>query len=236
MRFALLALLLPLPALAGGGDDAEKLFRELEKKVLAAKSLHLASEIEMVVKDEKGKFKGTLDLMGKKARFKMTGPFVKKRGAVDGEAMTMEAVSDGMKLVATITPPGKSTTKPTPKTFHELLCKMVCRAGVSGTLFIIEPAGPGPEKEADPDQVFKVSDFKAGKATKVNGRAARVLHYRVTLPGQEPLDVTLWLDAKTLLPLKRVFAKTGMRPALTETHTEFKLNPKLGAKTFELPK
>src|SRR5207302_1425640 len=46
MRFALLAVLLPTVAVAGEGNEAEKLFRQMEKQIASAKSLRLASAID----------------------------------------------------------------------------------------------------------------------------------------------------------------------------------------------
>jgi outer membrane lipoprotein-sorting protein len=58
-------------------------------------------------------------------------------------------------------------------------------------------------------------------------------------------DITVWIDAKTLLPLKRtVVMKLGEQlegwvpkdARISETYTEFNLNPKIDAKTFEMQK
>src|SRR5262249_2300554 len=56
MRFALLAAL--APAFAVQGNDAEKLFREMEKKITEAKSLRVASDIDVKDKREGGTLKG----------------------------------------------------------------------------------------------------------------------------------------------------------------------------------
>jgi outer membrane lipoprotein-sorting protein len=49
-------------------------------------------------------------------------------------------------------------------------------------------------------------------------------------------EVTLWIDAKTLLPLKRTVVTKRDVVHLTETYRDFKLDPKVDAKAFELPK
>jgi hypothetical protein len=46
--------------------------------------------------------------------------------------------------------------------------------------------------------------------------------------------MTLWIDAKTLLPLKRAYVLDNMR--IVENYHEFRLDPKIDAKAFELPK
>src|SRR5437588_312597 len=45
--------------------------------------------------------------------------------------------------------------------------------------------------------MFAVDDFKMGAAEKVNGREAKVIHYRLTLNGKHAVQAALWLDAAT---------------------------------------
>jgi hypothetical protein len=61
------------------------------------------------------------------------------------------------------------------------------------------------------------------------------LNYR---KGDDGLAVTVWLDAKTGLPLKRqVSAKAdGGTRVVEELYTDLKVGGKLDARTFELPK
>jgi outer membrane lipoprotein-sorting protein len=231
MRFALLAAL--LPALAGGGNDAEKLFREVEKKIAEAKSLRVASDIDVKAKREGGTLKSSLALaQGNKFRMTMKG----KGG---GKELEMEAVSDGNKFHARMSPPDDSKQEEVPKNLHTLVSRAISRTGPVGAFVIIRLIAPGASRELDPEKLFKVRDFKMGEAAKVNGRDAKVLHYQSDIEGQESAKVTLWLDARTLLPLKRVIipeAKGADLDQITETYTEFTLNPKLEDKTFELPK
>ena len=72
---------------------------------------------------------------------------------------------------------------------------------------------------------------------KVGSRDAKVITYNATI---KTLDagrhkVTLWIDAETLLPLKRVIVPEGVATRVTETCT-FDLNPKVEAGAFALPK
>jgi outer membrane lipoprotein-sorting protein len=231
MRFALMAAL--VPAFAAQGNDAEKLFREMEKKITEAKSLRVASDIDVKDKREGGTLKSSVALApGNKLRLTMKG----KGG---GKELEMEVVSDGDKLHARMIPPGDSKQEAVPKNLHALMRKVLSRTGPVGAFFVVRSGGPGAPKELDPEKLFKVHDFKMGEATKVKGRDAKVLHYQVDIERQESVKITLWLDARTLLPLKRVIvpeAKDADRTQLTETYTEFTLDPQLDAKTFELPK
>ena len=54
----------------------------------------------------------------------------------------------------------------------------------------------------------------------------------------DPLQITLWLDTKTDLPLKRqTLGKVkDVKMTAIEVYTEVSLNPKLDPKIFELPK
>jgi outer membrane lipoprotein-sorting protein len=227
MCFTLLALL--VPAFALQGNDAEKLFREMEKKITSAKSLKVSAEITW----PETKLLSSLALAGKKARFKMKGKDM-------GLDVSQDVTSDGNKLRLSAAVLPKKTTKEAavPKNFHELLSKCTCRAGLADALFLgaIFESGKGDERP-DPDKWFHVKDFKLGEPTKVNGRDAKVLHYHFDCKGSDAAQITLWVDAKTLLPLKRVttFEDKG-GPQITEIYTEFTLNPQFDDKTFEQPK
>jgi hypothetical protein len=85
--------------------------------------------------------------------------------------------------------------------------------------------------------------FKLGAAEKVGEREAKVVRYRFGKGGGDRGDqeIILWVDAKTLLPLKRVFDLRRNRGVvsgiiITERYNEFTLDPKIGAKAFGLPK
>jgi hypothetical protein len=65
-----------------------------------------------------------------------------------------------------------------------------------------------------------------------------VLSYTVAFDGRDKAKVTVWLDAKTKLPLKRKFEALEEKDKgqyFVETYSEFVLNPTLDAKKFELP-
>jgi len=50
------------------------------------------------------------------------------------------------------------------------------------------------------------------------------------------MQMTIWLDTQTNMPLKRLVIAPSEKARLTEVYTEFTLNPKLDGKMFELPK
>jgi len=80
-----------------------------------------------------------------------------------------------------------------------------------------------------------LSDFRMGPDEMVEGREAKVLHYRRGSK-KDGITVTLWLDTKTLLPVKRVAAFEGTKARIIDLYREFVLDPKVDASAFDLPK
>jgi outer membrane lipoprotein-sorting protein len=227
MRFAVLALFLLVPALAAQDNEAEKLLRQVEKKLAGAKSLKVVGELD--ASDEPFKMKATVLVAGNKLRLDM-------KGAKGDREFSMEAVSDGKMVKSTSTPPGKTQERPAPKNLGPAISQIVGRAGVIGLIFPLREKAEEPPKEINVDEMLPVSDFKMGKAEKVNGRDARVITYKVSPRDEKnPAMVTLWLDAKTLLPLKHVLeiSERGKDVRLTATYTTFEVNPKIDPKAFE---
>jgi outer membrane lipoprotein-sorting protein len=235
MRFAVLALLLPVFAGAGEGkaNEAEKLFRQMEKKIGSARALRIVADVQGKRKrtDEAWHFELAL-ARGNKVWIR--GKWRRTAGGLTESGMG-EFVSDGARQRLTDSSGGEAREAKEakiPAGFVKSLTALLARVGVRGALRLSRKwAG---EKAPDVDSLLSLGDFRMGEAAKVNGRDARVLHYQVTLAGsRDTAQVTLYLDAKTLLPLRRVIASGG---TLTETYTELTLNPKLDPKTFELPK
>jgi outer membrane lipoprotein-sorting protein len=243
MRYVLSLLMLPawLSLASAQDNDAEKLFRDMEKKIKAAK----AFEVTFVYQVENKKTKGELLLTkDNKARLKVSGAFGDKRNA------SFELVADGRQLRTKgakmfVGSNGQSGLElggesewETPKNFHDLLSATVSRGGVWFTVLVMPYFRAG-ENEIAPDNMkINAYDFKLGDAEKVGDGEAKVVRYRFGkgdgCRGDE--EITLWIDAKTLLPLKRSFTLKIDRIRVTETYNEFKLDPKVDAKAFELPK
>lgn len=90
------------------------------------------------------------------------------------------------------------------------------------------------------DKTFPVSDFKLGRKEKVGGREAQVVTFQLALRlmelGGRPVQVKVWIDIKTNLPLKRELIVDGGALRFTDTYTDMKLDEKLDPRLFELPK
>jgi hypothetical protein len=233
MRWVLLVLLLPALAVAGGeGNEGEKRYRDLEKRVGMTKMVHVAFASKILKGDkEAGHFKGVVDLED------WDKASVKVKGEVEGKAITLEMTADGKKLKVVATPPGGEKEEPLPRNFGAMVRTGVSRVGPTAGLLRGYPRIEGKE-EPDLDKLLRVSDFKLGANAKVEGREARVIEYKVTLTGTEKVSAKLWLDAKTHLPLKRELSADteGGTVRIVETYSEFTLGRKGQAKAPPPPK
>lgn len=245
MRFATLALVLAVPALAAQDNEAEKLFRQVEKQIAEAKSLKVASEVIVNYNGRMERLgKQGLTLVGNKFRLQMErkgGTTAKGDGTVSEEGMILtEIVSDGKAVKTTISTRGKPAETPaTPasRNLDQALRKTVARVGFVFTIMLGRQEGEALNRFVTSiEERFPVSDFKFGPAEKVGGRDTKVITYKFGPKRDESATVTLWVDAKTLVPLKHTVVLPGDDRHLTATYTTFDLNPKIDAKTFELPK
>jgi outer membrane lipoprotein-sorting protein len=226
-------------------DEAGKLFRDMERKVRAAKGFAVTFTYQVGGRKAKGEL---LAAQGNKARLKVIGHFEGKRKAC------FELASDGKRLKTKgarlyvhpsglpVVEAGGQSEWPTPKTFYAVLGSTVSRGGVWFTVLLLPylRGGEGGE-EIDPDaegSKMHAYDFKLAGAAKVGGRQARVLRYRFGKGGgcRDDEEMTLWIDAKTLLPLRRSFVLKNGGARISETYDAFTLDPKVGADAFELPK
>lgn len=133
---------------------------------------------------------------------------------------------------------GRKVEGKSPKNFHTRFGTIFSRGGMWYSLLVL-PSLQAEEKEvALEDMRIKVYDFTLNSAEKVGGRDAKVVRYRFGEGGACPDDaeVTLWIDAKSLLPLKRTFITKLDVMRVTEVYSEFKLDPKLDAGVFVIPK
>jgi outer membrane lipoprotein-sorting protein len=233
------ALVSPAP---GQDGEAEKLFRGMEKKVLAAKAFEVTFAWRVGKEETRGEL---LVTRGNQARLKVVGPLGGQRRA------GFELVSDG-RLVRTkgaklyvrapsglpaVDVGGQSQWR-TPKRFHAGLGTAASRGGVWFTVLAMPYLCEGSwDGNADGrGSRMKVHDFRLRGTERVGAREARVVLYRFG-GGDRRADeeVTLWLDAETLLPLQRSLTLQSEGARVTETYRGFVLNPKVGATAFALP-
>lgn len=247
-RILAIALAMIAPALAPAqDDDAEKIYRDLEKRILAAKAHQVemtytfgkqnANKVEMVITQDN------------KFHMKTTGPFQKPKSGYELISDGKDLKSIGARLsvmpsgLPSIETGGKSKSEwPTPASFHEAVSVIDARAGLWYTVFVMPYLATGQfGKKLDADgqgSKIKVYNFKLLADEKVGDQVAKVISYRFGdgSAGRDNADVKLWIDARSQLPLKRAFVMESQGIVITETYQSFKLDPKLDEKKFEFPK
>src|SRR5207247_2149211 len=90
------------------------------------------------------------------------------------------------------------------------------------------------------DKGTPVKNLKLGAKEMVGKREAQVVQYRLEdKDSKDSAVVSLWIDTKTHLPLKRLIVgeKTGKNDdiRITETYSVFTVDSKLDGKLFEIP-
>ncbi len=217
-------------------NEAEKLFRSMEKKIRAAKSLKVVSAAEA-------------EFGGKVTKLKATGQFAEgNKSRIDAESddgsrqMKLLFISDG-KQTGKLIPgpvPQFADSGATKAKHNESLIAAVARAGMVASVKIAEEG-----ELLDLEKIMPLSEFKLGAKERVGAAEAQIVEFVLTFDGKQRTPIQVWIDTKTMLPLKRAMQSERKMPGtgemikgerITETYTEFLLDPKLDAKVFELPK
>jgi hypothetical protein len=208
--------------------DAKAAFDRMERQVLMCKTLRMHLEVNSGTgKDAFLAMKGRLLIApGDKVRLELDG-------SMGGNPAKMALVSDGTKQRATSTG-SPAQDQDTKKGLGKLALTSVSRCGVVPTFILIATQDPA-EKEA-----FAISGLKLGKKEPVSGVESQVIEHQITLKNlEQPISVTVWVDVKTNLPVKRVVTlKEEGRDTIivTETYTKAVVDGKLDEKEFALPK
>jgi outer membrane lipoprotein-sorting protein len=221
-------LLLVVSMMASEPNDAEKLFNEMENKIISAKTLDCTLEVKL----EAGNmtFNGKASMMfadGNKAHVELT---------IDSPKMTkFEMTSNGMKTRAIVD--GKTQEiKDTPKKFYEHGKTMFSRAGALLPFF---NARRSDQPEDEDEFNFKASDYTLGKKEMVGDKEAQMIQYALNSKAtKDPFAITVWIDTKTHLSLKRVIKieKGNEKGSFTEIYSKLTLDGKIDPKMFEIPK
>jgi len=220
---------------AGAGENmAEAQFKKMEEQVLKCKSLQM--DIDIVAGPEKEAFMAMKGRMlvaaGNKIRMELDGEVRKEK-----DQMLM--VSDGTKMsMGNSKRPGKE--QDTTKHLTQISLASYSRGGIIASLFKARAGGPdGKPKAFDIDKDMAISDLKLGKKETVGEREAQAIEYKLALEaGGDSLAMTVWIDVKTNLPIKRVsLMKEGnMTITITESYAKTVLDGKIDEKEFALPK
>lgn len=226
MRWLLTVALtgLAMPALAGD-NEAEKLFRQMEKKLQNAKTVQVRFESSLMVQGIPGSIKGRL-ICGEGNLLRIEASVL-----LGAQASNATMISDGKKLFAKDTGQAAVDVQDCPKGLGAFCRGILSRVGIVGGL---EPLrGKDTLKVED---VFKLADFKLGAKEKVGKAETQVVDYTVQFEGKKVL-AKMWIDTQTLLPAKLDMRNQG-GPAveLSETYRDYTIDGKVDAKLFEAPK
>lgn len=212
-------ILAAAPARAQEGE-AEKLYRAMEKKVLAAESLALEFNSEMTVDDKKFTVKGTIYVAaGNKTRLEM-------ESVLFGGGKTLivtNGESSYMKTGNLVYDKGPFAPK------GEVLLALIARFGAAMEKKIAT---------ADLGKDWPVKNFKLGVKEMFGKREAQVVQYQIQDNKIGDLtEVSVWIDTKTQMPLKRAMAGKDKKTIgdLAEAYGVFTVDSKLDGKLFDIP-
>jgi outer membrane lipoprotein-sorting protein len=211
-----------------GENDAEKLFRQMEKKVKAAKTIQIRFDLTLKFFGADGTLKGT-SVFGEADKLRLDA-----KGSMAGQNIEVTAIGDGTKMHLIDREKAQTKVEDSPKGVGGYFRAVLPRIGIfSG----IEDASKGKELP-NVDEYFKVSDFKLGAKEKVGNAETRLVEYTVLFRGKDKGSVKVWINTKSTLPAKlEIRAEAGgVTIEILETYTEYALDGKLDAKLFEAPK
>jgi hypothetical protein len=170
-------------------------------------------------------------MSGNKLRLEFSGG---KNPGDDGKPYKVLWMSDGTtRSIITVSGEGKPKPGKAPKNLAARFLTVVARPGVLMSQLPLPDVAVADEKER-----FPVSNFTLGKEEKVGERQTQRLDYQLAVKGQNPtFSVTVWIDLKTGLPVKRLVTggEGEEKLAYCETYN-LTLDGKLDPKMFELPK
>ncbi len=224
----ILALVVAQPA---GADDARAVFDRMERTVLACKTLHVRADLpDLGGKDVTARL---VVARGNKMRLELGVP------ATAGGRRTATTVSDGALLRTPGAVPRRDDAAPARLT--DIALAAVTRGGIWLTLYPVleHPTPSAGYKDFDRDRDLPVSAFRLGRREPVAGREAQEVGYVLRHQGED-LAVSVWVDVRTHLPLRRVVRDpSGAGPAgvvLTEAYTRVGVDEKVEGTEFELPR
>jgi hypothetical protein len=241
MRYLVAVLLLPPflraddpspPLNAPRVANAERLLRLFEAKILSARTARFVFEVKMKGNGEEVTGKGSLAIdSGDKFCLEV-------EVALGKVTQKCKALSDGTKMKVLASDDGAEPQvqeRPTPRNLRALLARLISRGGVAAVGFFAEQGLPEAEPSGD-NSLFAVTDLALLGMETVRSRKAAVLRHQVKVIGNNPTTVTLWLDCRTHLPLKRVFTPSDEGFEVTEIYRHIESGGELDAKLFVLPK
>ena len=222
----LLALIAAALLLPQEKNEAEELFKKMEEKIAKSKTVQLSYVGRMTPQDLD--LSGTLFLgEGNRGRLEM-----EQKVNMLKKTLRKFFTSNGSKSVFVCESPEREVVRfNTPAALGKLIRGGFARAGFWDS---IHSSDTETDAKADPETAFAVCGFKLGEKERVGEREAQAVEYTLARKGKKDCSVTVWIDGETGLPLKRKIEEEDS--LLTETYSDLKIDEKIDAAKFELPK
>jgi len=218
------SLLLAVALARADENEAEKLYRGMEKKILAAKSLVVEFDSQNTVGDKKFTVKGTIHLAeGNKTRLDLESEIFELGGK---NLIVTNGTAKYAKVGEIVFREGPFPPK------GDVFLALIAEFGAAGAALEQKIA------TAELNEEFPVTTFKLGPKEMIGEREAQVVQYQLENKKLGSLaKMSLWIDTKTGLPLKRTMAEKqdGKEVRMTETYTVFTVDSNLDDKLFEVP-
>jgi outer membrane lipoprotein-sorting protein len=253
MKCASLALLLIPGVLLGQekqeANQAERLFQQLEERLSKAETIQLkykaALKLEQVKPDDKERrpnVEGLLLLQkGNKVRLHIDGRILPL-----WEPDKVVVISNGTMMTSGLPGPrpldGKAKAEKAPPNLQSTFVASLTREGI--LMLVMTHVAGGTLAENIGDELGRKketpSEFTMRGKEKLGETETQVIEFHLKVRDgskKEDMLVTLWLDAKTHLPVQRVLRLTEggkVAGALTETYEAFKLDEKIDRAQFEI--
>ncbi len=207
--------------------EAEKLFRAMHRKIASAKSLQVVVKMKGKTPDfdEKTAIQLALWVQGTdQVRCEL------RISNKDKEDVTALMVCDGTAMALRAN--SKTKLLPLPAHLGTSVKDSLVTPGADLVMGVLM-SDPDAQKTS-----LVNSAFKLGAKEKVAEREAQVVQYVANAKDGKPeeaVNIALWIDTQTSLPVKRVCDSQG-GTRTEETYHNWQLNGKLESKLFELPK
>lgn len=201
----------------------------MELKVRSAKSVQVRGEMILAESGLESKLSMKIVLgEGDKIHIDVVGNLYQK-------AVKMTVVGDGNKVYMDDKIKGKVDISENIRGEGSFIRSVMLRGGVFMGLVASE-LGSAVKKLPNPDETFKVSDFKLLGKEKLGGRSVHVIQYKLAVKDRDTAIVKLWVDTESLLPAKLEADADKGKTHLIDNYSEFTLNGKVDPKLFEAPK
>jgi hypothetical protein len=208
-------------------NEAKELFEKMEKALVDADTIQVTTKGKFSFPGEDGALNSTLLIaQGNKARMDITIIPPKEKG----KPIEMSVISNGTKQRSSSPALAEAKEEDTPKFLRDDLVYTLSRIGLA-------PAFMQTKKRDESKRIkdtILVSDFQLDqKRDVIDGTEVQGITYKVVMPSsKEKIEMQLYIDVKTQLPVLRVCSAFGN---LKEEY-KYKLNEKIGPENFELPK